>query len=75
MEHVLMSDVTAIDHKDLVGEEVAAAWCGQEPATMAVWRSKGIGPAYVKTGRLIRYWLPDLREYIARNRHVPTRAE
>jgi hypothetical protein len=36
--------------------------------TLSDWRVKGIGPAYVKTGRLIRYQKADLDAYLASRR-------
>ena len=32
--------------------------------TLADWRTKGIGPAYVKVGRLIRYKISDLDAWL-----------
>jgi hypothetical protein len=73
MERVSMSDITAINPDELVADTVAAPMLGVMPGTMAIWRSKGKGPAYVKTGRTVRYWVRDLHQYIAANRRTSTK--
>jgi predicted DNA-binding transcriptional regulator AlpA len=45
-------------------EGEAAELIGVKPQTMAVWRSKGTGPPYLKTGRSIRYRPEDIKEYL-----------
>ena len=35
--------------------EQVAEFLGVTKATLADWRCKGMGPAYIKVGRLIRY--------------------
>lgn len=38
-----------------------------QPQTLAVWRCKGIGPAYIKlTNRLVRYRESDLLAFVER---------
>jgi predicted DNA-binding transcriptional regulator AlpA len=32
--------------------------------TLADWRTKGVGPAYVKVGRCVRYRLSDLQTWL-----------
>ena len=36
--------------------------------TLANWRTYGRGPAYVRLGRLVRYQVADLEEWIERRR-------
>ena len=38
---------------------------GLKPNTLEGWRVQGIGPRYIKIGRLVRYSLDDLDAYIA----------
>jgi hypothetical protein len=38
----------------------AAAYLGYSPATLRLWRKKGIGPKYQQKGRFIQYTKPDL---------------
>jgi hypothetical protein len=53
-----------------VADPVAAgAYLGGPDSPIAVltlsdWRTKGIGPAYVKVGRLIRYRIADLDAWL-----------
>jgi hypothetical protein len=37
---------------------------GLKPNTLEGWRIQGIGPAYHKVGRLVRYSLDDLDAYL-----------
>ncbi len=50
-----------------LNEKQAAAILGLQPQTMAVWRMKGIGPRYFRSGRMIRYLLEDVFEYRAKS--------
>lgn len=36
--------------------------------TLAVWRAKGVGPAYVKLGRQVFYQLDDVYDWIRKSR-------
>lgn len=43
-------------------------WKGQvKPQTLAVWRSRRTGPAFVKIGGRVLYTLAAVEEYEARN--------
>ena len=42
----------------------AASLLGVKPATLEVWRCKGIGPRFVKCGSRVIYRLQDIREYL-----------
>jgi hypothetical protein len=46
-------------------ERAGAAFFGIKPATMRKWRRLGIGPRYLKFGRLVRYDLRDLEAFKA----------
>jgi hypothetical protein len=65
--------VTEIDPKDLISEDATAGLLDVKPQTLATWRSAGRGPAFVKTGRFVRYLRPDVLEYIASRRRVPSK--
>ena len=41
------------------------------PATLRSWRSQGIGPAYTKVGRVARYRVVDLLDYLNLHRVSP----
>jgi DNA-binding transcriptional MerR regulator len=42
----------------------AAAYLDMPPATLAYWRSIGVGPKWFKLGRRVRYDRADLDSYI-----------
>ena len=52
----------------LLTEEEAAAILHVAPKTLTAWRCKGIGPKYVKYGRLVSYRPSHIREHV--NKHV-----
>ena len=41
-----------------------------KPQTLATWRTKSLGPSYIKLGSSIRYKRQSLLEYIANNQVV-----
>ena len=47
---------------------------GIPEATLRQWRWLGIGPAYVKLGKAVRYSAGDLDAWIAENRHQAGRS-
>lgn len=58
----------AADDQLLTPEE-AAAYLGATPALLAKWRCTRLVPLpFVKLGRMVRYRLGDLREFIALRR-------
>ena len=42
----------------------AAPLVGVQPGTLEVWRCKGIGPRFVKSGSRVVYRLRDINEYL-----------
>jgi predicted site-specific integrase-resolvase len=44
----------------------AAVYCGVSVKTLAMWRSKGIGPKFMKLGK-VYYYLEDLNACMKRN--------
>ena len=42
----------------------AADYINNSPATLPIWRHKGIGPSYVKVGRSVRYKKSALDSYL-----------
>jgi hypothetical protein len=61
-------------NEDLLDEELAAQALHVQKQTMAAWRQRGHGPAYVKIGKLIKYRPSDLRAYVASRVVRPTEA-
>jgi len=49
--------------KPLIDEGVAAQMLGTKAKTMANWRYQGIGPKFIKVGRLVKYDPDDLQAY------------
>lgn len=50
-----------------VGDKQAAEVLDMEPTTLAVWRSTGrYNLPYIKVGRLVKYRISDLAEFLAR---------
>ena len=56
----------------LLDPAAAAEHLGVTVATLADWRYRRRGPAYVKVERLIRYDLDDLADYQAARRVEPS---
>jgi hypothetical protein len=52
-------------------EKQAAEFLGCSVAALRKWRLYGVGPAYVKVGRLVRYAEADLTAYVDANRVEP----
>lgn len=51
-----------------LSETEASKFLGLKPQTLAVWRTKGTGPAYYKIGSNVRYSRTDLEVYIKQQR-------
>jgi hypothetical protein len=52
----------------LTVDQLLARWLGQvSKATLATWRSRGNGPAFVKVGGRVLYRLADVIAYEAKN--------
>lgn len=56
----------------LFDEEAASQYLGGasspiSPRTLQRWRLEGVGPTYIKLGRLVRYRLSDLNAYLDGN--------
>ena len=60
-----MKSQFANDRDVLLSEVYAAELLGISTRTLQAWRTKGIGPNYVRVGRAVRYRRGDLLEYIA----------
>jgi predicted DNA-binding transcriptional regulator AlpA len=42
----------------------SAKYLGVTPDTLGVYRTKGIGPKYIKIGRVVRYRVSDVRAWL-----------
>jgi Helix-turn-helix domain len=65
---------TSILDEPILPPGEAAAELHVEPQTLAAWRYRNQGPAYVKIGKLIFYRPSDLREYVRGRVVQPTGA-
>jgi len=52
------------DETVLLDEKETAEFFGLRPQTLALWRHKGIGPAYIKLGSSVRYDFKELKAYL-----------
>jgi hypothetical protein len=49
----------------------AAGMLGVKEQTLAIWRTRGEGPAYTKVGRSVVYRLGEIRRFIEAQTHRP----
>jgi hypothetical protein len=54
--------------------ESAAGYIGFAPKTLAMWRSQGIGPRFIKRGRIF-YYKDDLDTWIGQAKRVNSTAQ
>jgi excisionase family DNA binding protein len=54
---------------DLLTTDEAATYLGVSGPSLARWRSKRSGPAFLKVGALVRYERPALDSWLASRRH------
>jgi hypothetical protein len=52
----------------LLNDQETAAILKVATKTMPAWRNRGLGPRFVKYGRVVGYRPSDIRDYV--NRHV-----
>ncbi|MBV5337705.1 MAG: helix-turn-helix domain-containing protein [Deltaproteobacteria bacterium] len=55
---------------ELVDEKRASELVGINLTTLQFFRRRGSGPAFVKLGRLIRYRIADIEDWIDKNLNV-----
>jgi hypothetical protein len=58
--------------KKLIPTREAAEMLGTTEGTLKSWRSRGIGPKWVKLGTAVRYDVGELLDFIKRNTRVPS---
>lgn len=59
----------------LLATPEAAEYLGNKPTTLAIWRSQGTGPEYIKGRHSVRYTLEALIEWGTGGWHVQQRIE
>jgi hypothetical protein len=60
-----------MEFQGFVAEREAARFLGVAVQSMRNWRCQGRGPAYVKRGRMVRYAMQDLMDFMAAGRIDP----
>ena len=60
-----------IDPEALLTEDAAARLLSLSPRTLQAWRSKKLGPAFIKLGRSVRYRGAILTAWIDKNTRSP----
>ena len=55
----------------LLTESETARRLGISVSGLRKWRREGQGPRFIRLGRLIRYSVPDLEEWLVANRQEP----
>jgi hypothetical protein len=58
--------------KRLIATAEAAEMLGTTVGTLKSWRSRGVGPKWVKLGAAVRYDIEELLDFIKRNTRVPS---
>lgn len=61
-----LTEPAALASGDLMSPDDVSALLGVSRGHLANWRSNGLGPRYVKVGRLVRYRRPDIDDWIVR---------
>lgn len=59
------------DYEKPLCSKDAAKLLSLSPRTLDQWRWKGLGPAYHKVNRQVRYFPSDIRSFLDRNRWEP----
>lgn len=54
--------------KPLLDENEASPYVGASAKTLANWRSLGLGPKWIRVGRLVKYDPADIEEWKAQRR-------
>jgi predicted site-specific integrase-resolvase len=60
-----------MEFQGFVAEGEAAKFLGLSVQTLRNWRCQGRGPAYIKKGRMVRYAMQDLVDFMAMGRIDP----
>jgi excisionase family DNA binding protein len=56
----------------LLTEKQAAQFLAVSVRAVQAWRHRGVGPRWVRCGRLVRYRLADIQAWLATNTHQGT---
>jgi excisionase family DNA binding protein len=62
------------DRGPMIPPRELADYLGIPPHTLDQWRSQGIGPAFHRVGRHVRYAWADIEEWLGRQRRESARS-
>jgi excisionase family DNA binding protein len=64
-----------LHNENAVNERQAARYLGVSSGTLRLWRAEGRSPRFFRAGKLIRFRICDLNEWIEQRLSVPKDAE
>jgi len=65
---VMETNATLSGLEPLIGIEELAEYLGVPIKTLYKWRQEGTGPASVRVGRHVRYFVSDVRDWLSQQR-------
>lgn len=68
---VMDTNTTSAGLAPLIGIEELAEYLGIPVKTLYKWRQEGVGPASVRVGRHVRYFVGDVRDWLLDQRSSP----
>ena len=69
-----MDSTTTLYDEDAAGKYIGGSQSPVSTRTMQRWRLEGVGPTYVKLGRLVRYRQSDLDAFLEERTRTSTSA-
>jgi len=67
--------VIELGNENALNERQAAKYLGVSAGTLRLWRSEGRAPRFFRAGKLIRFRVRDLNEWIEQRLSIPTTKE
>lgn len=67
----MVANASHLDPDTVLTEVGAATVLALSIRTLQAWRCRGIGPAFIRAGRAIRYRRADLQAWLAANTVLP----
>jgi excisionase family DNA binding protein len=60
-----------LGNENALNERQAAKYLGISPGTLRLWRAEGSSPRYFRAGKLVRFRVSDLNEWIEQRLSAP----
>lgn len=70
-----MKRMIEIGNENALNERQASRYLGVSAGTLRLWRSQGRSPVYFRAGKLIRFRVRDLNEWIEQRLSTPSTKE